>query len=86
MTANFIIDLMPGGALLGVIVVHHQARVNDARNPAKQSQNDTEEETSDATRHKHRKGWEHYAEKISQRFHLRFLAFGFWGWALGVGR
>jgi|GraSoiStandDraft_49_1057285.scaffolds.fasta_scaffold10421_2 hypothetical protein len=74
MTANFIIvDLTRGGALLSVIIIHHQARVNDSWNPAEQSQNDTEKETGDAARHEYRERRQHYTEKISQRFHFSLL-------------
>jgi hypothetical protein len=77
MTANFIEDLTCGGPLLSVIIVHDQARVNDSWNPAEQSQKDTEQKTGDATGHKHRKGRQDYAEKISQRLHSGLFLFLF---------
>jgi hypothetical protein len=70
MTANFIADLTCGGALFSVIVIYHQARVDDSWNPAEQSQKDTEQETGDATGHEHRKWRQNHAEKISQCFHF----------------
>jgi hypothetical protein len=73
MTANFIVDLVCGGALLSVIIVHNQARVNDSWNPAEQSQDEAEEEAHNATGHEHGEGWQHDTEKISQRFHLLSL-------------
>src|SRR5205823_4280361 len=48
---------MGTGALLSVIVVHHQAGVNDSWDPAKQCQNQTEKETGNATGHEHRHLW-----------------------------
>jgi hypothetical protein len=66
---------MCGGALLSVIIVHNQARVNNSWNPAEQSQNEAEEEARNAAGHEHREGWQHHAEKISQRFHLLSLPF-----------
>jgi hypothetical protein len=60
---------MGTGALLSVIVVHHQAGVNDSWDPAKQCQNQTEKETGNATGHKHRHRRQDNTEKISQRFH-----------------
>jgi hypothetical protein len=78
------------GALLSVIVVHNEARVNDSWYPAKQRQNDAEKETGNTTGHEHSQWRKNHAEKISQRFHhelflFRFvLRFGYW--TLGVGR
>src|SRR6266496_6582951 len=59
-----------GRSLLSVIIVYHQARMNDAWNPPEQSQKDTEQKTGDTTGHKHRKGRQHHAEKISKRLQL----------------
>jgi hypothetical protein len=64
---------MCGGALLSVIIVHDQARVNDAGNPAEQSQNEAEEKARNAAGHEHREGWQDHAEKITKRFHLLSL-------------
>jgi hypothetical protein len=65
-----------GGALLGVVIIYDQARVNNPRDPTQQSQNEAEKKTGDATRQQHGKGRQHNTEKISQRFHFRFLVFG----------
>ena len=66
-----------GGALLCVIIIDDKAGVNNARNPTQQSQNEAEKKTGDATCQQHGKGWQHNTEKISQRFHSRFLVLGF---------
>src|SRR5438046_260073 len=58
-----------GGALLSVIIVHDETRVDDSRDPAQQGQDDAEEETRNATGHEHRQRRKNDAEKISQRFH-----------------
>jgi hypothetical protein len=60
---------MRGRALLRVIIIHHETRVDDSRDPAQQRQNNAEEETRDAPSHEHRQRWKNHAEKISQRFH-----------------
>jgi hypothetical protein len=60
-----------------VIIIDDQARVNNPRNPTQQGQNQAEKKTGDSTCQKHRKGWQHNAEKVSQRFHLGFFVFGF---------
>ena len=73
MTANFIADLTCGGALFSVVIIYHQARMNNSWNPAEQSQKDTEQETGDATGHEHRKWRQNHAEEISQRFHSSLL-------------
>lgn len=65
MTANFIADLTCGDALLSVIIIYHQARVNDSWNPAEQCQNETEEETRNAAGHKHRKWRQDHAKEIT---------------------
>src|ERR1041385_2559434 len=75
-----------GSTLLSVIIVHHEASVNDSRNPAEQSQNDAEKKTGNATGHKHRQRRQHHAEEISQRFHFRFFVFAFCSWTLEIGR
>lgn len=90
MTANFIADLTWGGALFSMIIIYHEARVNDSWNPAEQRQKDTEQETGDATGHEHRKWRQDHAEKISQRFHSSSLTSSSPAWplarALGVAR
>jgi hypothetical protein len=65
-----------GSALLRVIIIDNQASVNNARNPAQQSQNEAEKKTGDATCQQHGKRWQHNAEKISQSFHFPFFVFG----------
>src|SRR5205809_6572197 len=64
-----------GCALLSMIIVHHETSVNDSWNPAEQSQNHAEEETGNPTGHKYCQRRQHHAEKISQRFHFRFVVF-----------
>jgi hypothetical protein len=64
-----------GGALLCVIIIDDQAGVNNARNPTQQSQNEAEKKTGYATCQQDGQGWQHNAEKISQRFHFFFFLF-----------
>ena len=71
MTANFMLMLTRpwGCALLRVVIVHDKTRMNDPWYPAKQRQNEAEEETGDAPSHKYRERRKNHAKKISQRFH-----------------
>jgi len=57
------------GALLSVIIVDHEAGVNDSGNPAEQRQNYAEKETGNTTGHEYSQWRKNHAEKISQRFH-----------------
>jgi hypothetical protein len=66
-----------GCPLLSVIIVHDKAGVNDSWNPAKQRQNDAEKETGNTAGHEHSQWRKNHAEKISQRFHFRFVVFDF---------
>src|SRR6266487_1130167 len=75
--SEFHLDGTRGGALFSVIIVHDQAGVNDSWNPAEQSQNDAEKETSNATGQKHRERRQHHAKEISQRFHHELFFFSF---------
>src|SRR6185369_17107470 len=71
MTANFMVILMGacGCALLRVVIVHHETRMDDSRYPTEQRQNDAKKETSDASGHQHSKRRKYHAEKIAERFH-----------------
>jgi hypothetical protein len=57
------------GALLFVIIVHHEARVDNPRYPTKYRENETEKETRQAPGHQHSHWRQNDAEKITQCFH-----------------
>jgi type IV secretory pathway VirB10-like protein len=57
-------------AMLSLVIVHHQAGMNDAGNPAKQSQEQAQEKTQDPARHQDSNRWKKDAEKIAECFHL----------------
>jgi hypothetical protein len=54
-----------GGPLFSVIIIHHQAGVNDSWDPAKQRQNYAEKETGNTTGHEYSQWRKNHAEKIS---------------------
>ena len=64
-------------ALLRVIVVHDQTRVNDAWDPAQYGQDEAKEETRDAPGHQYRQRRKNDAEKIPQRFHVELFLLRF---------
>ena len=70
-------------ASLRVIIVHHQARVNNSRDPPQQRQNEAQEETGDTSGHEHRQRRENDAEEISQCFHRLFLPGDFFAFVPG---
>jgi len=67
MTANFMLILTRacGCALLRVVIVHHETRMDDSRYPTEQRQNDAEKKTRDAPGHQHCKRRKYHTEKIS---------------------
>lgn len=75
-----------GRPLLFVIIVYHEARMNDPGNPTEQGQHDAEKKACQPSRHQDRNRRKHDAEEISQRFHFFFPFFAFGSWALGVER
>jgi len=62
-----------GCALLRVVIIHYETRMDDSRYPAQQRQNDAKKKTRDASGHQHRKRRKYHTEKISERFHKLFL-------------
>lgn len=57
--------------MLGLVIIHHQAGVDDAGNPAGQSQEQAQDETEQAARHEDRDRREDNAKEVAQRFQLR---------------
>jgi hypothetical protein len=55
--------------MLGLIIVHNQAGVNDARNPAEERQEQAQDETEHATRHQNGDRRERDAKEIAEGFH-----------------
>ena len=66
-------------ASLRVIIVHHQARVNNSRDPPEQRQNEAQKETGDTSSQEHGQRRKNDTEEISQRLHRVFLPAGFFG-------
>ncbi len=56
--------------MLGLVVVHDEAGVDDAGDPSEERQQNTQEETEDAARHQDRDGREDDAKKVAQRFQI----------------
>jgi hypothetical protein len=54
--------------MFGLVIVHDEARVNDAGHPAQQRQRGTQEETENAARHQNGNGRKDDAKEIAQRF------------------
>ena len=55
--------------MFGLVIIHHQAGVNDAGDPAEQRQRDTQEEAEDAASHQDGHGRKDNAKEIAQGFH-----------------
>jgi hypothetical protein len=55
-------------AMLGLIIIHHQAGVDDAGNPAEQREKKAQDETEDATGHQDRDRRKDDAEEVAQGF------------------
>lgn len=55
--------------MLGVIIGDDQTGVNDAGDPAEQSQQETQEKTTHPARQEDGDGRENDAEKVTERFH-----------------
>jgi hypothetical protein len=54
--------------MFGLVVVHDEAGVNDAGNPAEQRQRDTQEEAENAARHQDGNGRKDNAKEVAQGF------------------
>ena len=52
--------------MLGLVIVHDEAGVDDARDPAEQRQQNTEDETEDAATHQDGDGRKDDAKKVAQ--------------------
>ena len=55
--------------MLGLVIVHDKAGVDDAGDPAEQRQQDTQDEAEDAAGHQDGNGRKDDAKKVAQRFH-----------------
>ena len=59
--------------MFGLIIVHDQTGVNNAGNPAKQSQEKTQEKAEDPAGHQDRNWRKDDAEEVAQGFHWGML-------------
>ena len=57
--------------MLGVIVVHDEAGVNHAWDPAQESQEKAQDETQNPASHQNRDWRQYHTEKITERFQWR---------------
>ena len=62
--------------MLGVIIVHDEAGVDHAGDPAQQGQEKAQDETEDPASHQNRDRRQHDTEKITERFHDSDKFFG----------
>jgi hypothetical protein len=58
--------------MFGLVVVHDEAGVDDAGDPAEQRQQDTQDEAENAASHRDGDGREDDAKKITKRFQGMF--------------
>jgi hypothetical protein len=56
--------------VLGLVIVDHETGVNDAGDPAEQSQQNAQDETQDPARHQNRDRREDDTKKVAERFQL----------------
>jgi hypothetical protein len=63
-------DRWGSAPMLGLIIVDHQAGVNDAGDPAEQSQQEAQEKAKYPAGHENGYGWKDDAEEIAERFHI----------------
>ena len=56
--------------MLGLVIVHDEAGVDDAGDPAEQREQDTQEEAKDAARHQDGHGRKDDAKEVAQGFQL----------------
>jgi hypothetical protein len=55
--------------MLGLVIVHDEAGVDDAGDPAEQRKQDAQDKAKDAARHQHGHRRKDDAKKVTQRFH-----------------
>jgi hypothetical protein len=54
--------------MLGLVIVHHETGVHDARHPAEEREEQAQDKTKQATRHQHRNRRKDDTEKVAERF------------------
>jgi hypothetical protein len=59
--------------MLGLVVVDHETGVNDARDPAEEREEQTQEETQNAAGHQDGDRWQNNAEKVAESFQRRVM-------------
>jgi hypothetical protein len=55
--------------MLGLVIVHDEAGVDDAGDPAEQRKQNAQDKAKDAARHQHGHGRKDDAKKVAERFH-----------------
>jgi hypothetical protein len=56
-------------AVLGLIIVDHQAGMDDAGNPTQEREQKTQDEAKDPPGHQDGDRWKDDAKKVAERFH-----------------